>query len=240
MNADLNEMNRELETIGAERTMSLMALTVADRIRNPSAMIGGRCKRLLAKEIVSETIRESLFFIVEGAEKLEQIVKDFETMFKNRQSKFKREDINRVIESVLHVLEKEAELKGIDFLVRLSTDALIINMQRELLRVSIFHLLKNALEATSRGGTVKVETFTENGNVLFTVADTGYGIVSEDIDNVFKTFVSSKEHGFGMGLPLVKQIITEHLGKINVSSGPGTGTEFRLSFPTIWKEGSLL
>ena len=50
MNADLTELNQELETIGAERTMSLMALTVADRIRNPASMIGGRCRRILRQD----------------------------------------------------------------------------------------------------------------------------------------------------------------------------------------------
>ncbi len=117
INADLTELNQELETIGAERTMSLMALTVADRIRNPAAMIGGRCRRILVKEELSESLKAGIMNIIEGAEKLDKIVSDFEDLLKNRQSKFKYEDMNKVVESVVSISVKEAAFKGVKMIV---------------------------------------------------------------------------------------------------------------------------
>ena len=239
INSDLTELNHELETIGAERTMSLMALTVADRIRNPAAMIGGRCRRMLVKEELSESSRAGLINIIEGAEKLDQIVKDFEEFLKNRQSKFKHEDLNKVIESVVSISKKEASFKGVSMIVSITKDSLRINMQKDLLRVAIFHIMKNAVEATSKGGTVTVKTFREDDSVVFMVSDTGYDIPDEDVEYVFKPFFSTKEKGFGMGLPLVKQIVTEHLGELVVKSEPGKGSTFRLSFPVRWNEDRL-
>jgi PAS domain S-box-containing protein len=239
INADLTELNQELETIGAERTMSLMALTVADRIRNPAAMIGGRCRRILVKEELSESLKAGIMNIIEGAEKLDKIVSDFEDLLKHRQSKFKYEDMNKVVESVVSISEKEAAFKGVKMVVNISKDALRINMQKDLLRVAIFHIMKNAVEATSGGGTVTVETFREGDCVVLMVSDTGYGIPDEEVEYVFRPFFSTKEQGFGMGLPLVKQIVTEHLGELVVKSKPGKGSTFKLYFPVRWDEDNL-
>ena len=239
INADLTELNQELETIGAERTMSLMALTVADRIRNPAAMIGGRCRRLMARENVSREEREGLQYILEGANNLDKIVKDFEAFLKSRKSQFKNEDINKIIESVISVSEKEAAFKGIKMSVNISNEPLRINMQKDLLRVAVFHILKNAIEATSEGGMVSVETAKDGDSVILNVSDSGYGIPEQDVGNVFRPFFSTKERGFGMGLPLVKQIITEHLGEVNVKSKPGQGSTFNIKFPVRWKEDNL-
>jgi PAS domain S-box-containing protein len=239
INADLTELNQELETIGAERTMSLMALTVADRIRNPAAMIGGRSRRMLQKEELTESFKSGLTEIIEGAEKLDKIVKDFEAFLKHRQLKFKNEDLNKIIESVVSISEKEAAFKGVGMVVNISKDALRINMQKDLLRVAIFHIMKNAVEATSSGGTVTVKTYKEDDSVVFMVSDTGYGIPDEEVEYVFKPFFSTKEQGFGMGLPLVKQIVTEHLGELVVKSKPGKGSTFKISFPVRWDEDKL-
>ena len=239
MNADLTELNQELETIGAERTMSLMALTVADRIRNPAAMIGGRCRRILKKDNLPGDLIEGLQQIMEGAEKLDRIVSDFETLLKERQYKFKHHDLNSIVEKVVPVIEKEAALKGISIIARISRDPLRLNMQKDLLRVAIFHVLKNAVEATSKNGTIEVKTANENDRVVLTVSDTGYGIPDKEIDNVFKPFFSTKERGFGMGLPLVKQIVSEHLGDLVIETRAGQGSIFKMIFPTTWRDGRL-
>jgi len=239
INADLTELNQELETIGAERTMSLIALTVADRIRNPASMIGARCRRILSREKLSDELRKSLKYILEGADKLDKIVKDFETFLKSRQSKFVKDDFNKIVESVSLVGEKEATYKGIAMEVKISVDPLKINMQKDLLRVAIFHIVRNAIEATAEGGKVTVETGRDNDYVILNVSDTGYGIPEKEVGNVFKPFFSTKESGYGLGLPLVKQIITEHLGEVIVSSKPGQGSTFRIKFPTVWKEDNL-
>jgi PAS domain S-box-containing protein len=239
INGNLTELNQELETIGAERTMSLMALTVADRVRNPASMIGGRCRRIIEKEEVSERLRENLDYIIEGAEKLDVIVKDFESLLKNRQSKFRHEDLNRIVESVLSVIEKEADSKKIEMVVRISKESMRINMQRDLLRVAVFHIMKNAVEASAKGGRITIETLKDGENVILSVSDTGYGIPDEDIANLFKPFFSTKERGYGMGLPLVKQIISEHLGELVVKSEPGGGSTFKMMFPLRWKDERL-
>jgi signal transduction histidine kinase len=83
---------------------------------------------------------------------------------------------------------------------------------------------------------ISVSTTQESGLSELRIADTGSDIAEEILDRIFDPFFSTKLHSFGMGLLLVKQIVTEHLGKIEVESDIGKGTSFSLKFPMRWKQ----
>jgi signal transduction histidine kinase len=232
----LEELNAEVETLVTERTMSLMALAVADKVRNPATTIAWTCKRILKKEDASETLREGLNIILSEAERLESIVKDFQELFKARRTSFKHEEIKGVVLGVISVAEKEASHKGIDMTVHISEEPLRMNMASNILRMALIHLVRNAIEATPGGGRVVIETYGDDEKVTIEVTDTGPGIPREEIERIFEPFFSTKEHRFGIGLSLVKQIVSEHLGKIEVESEMGKGTTFKLLFPARWTE----
>lgn len=236
INADLLELNQELEKLVTERTMSLMALTVADKVRNPAAVIGWTCRRMLEKKDVPDKLDESLRDVIYETEKLESIVKDFETLLKSKQSIFKYDDINEIVKEAVSIVEKEASEKGVKIVVNVSQIPLKINSQRNLLRSAILHILRNSIEATSQSGSITITTSSEKNNIILSISDTGIGISDEYIDKIFDPFFSTKKYRFGMGLPLVKQIVSEHLGEINVRSELGKGTTFIMVFPTRWKE----
>lgn len=232
----LEELNAEVETLITERTMGLMALTVADRVRNPATTIAWTCKRMLEKEDAPERLKEALKIILGEAERLEVIVKDFQELFKARGSSFRYGEIKNVVEDVIPVAEKEASHKGIDLTVNISEEPLRMNMESNILRMALIHVVKNAIEATPAGGSVTIKTYGDNERVSFDVSDTGPGIPKEEIDRIFDPFFSTKQHRFGMGLSLVKQIVSEHLGEIKVESEMGKGTTFKLVFPVRWVE----
>lgn len=235
---ELGEFNQEIETLVSERTMSLMALTVADRVRNPSALISGVCARLLGKEDISDKLRESLEIITESAQRLERIVGDFQSLLKSRQSMFKYEDLNGIVQGIISIINREAESKDVEISSNLYERPLMVNTQENLLKIAAFHLIKNAIEATPKGGAVTVSTSKEDGGIMLVISDTGSGIPKEIIDKIFDPFFTTKERSFGMGLPLVKQVVSEHMGQITVNSEEGRGTTFRISFPERWKETS--
>ncbi|MBF0505764.1 MAG: response regulator [Nitrospirae bacterium] len=233
----LEDLNETLETLVAERTMGLMALTLADRVRNPATVISWTCKRLLEKEEVSGHLKQSLREIIGETEKLESIVQDFQGLLKNRQSMYCYEDINTILSTVLSVIDKETSHKGVTLEAKLAGEPLKINMHKNLVRVAIFHVMRNAVEAMPEGGKISIRTGRENDYVALTISDNGKGISPDDLEKIFDPFFSTKEHRFGMGLPLVKQIISEHAGEITVKSEEGKGTEVRMVFPSRWSEG---
>jgi len=230
----LEELNQELETLVAERSMNLMALTMADRVRNPATTIAWVCKRMIGKTDFPEKLKEGFTIILSEAERLEAIVRDFHNFLKNKESMFSYEEINEVAEGVISVIGKEAAYKGVELASNLSEESLKINMEKNLFRAALFHVLRNALEATPAGGRVTVTTSGEGDNVVLEVSDTGHGISKEEIDKIFDPFFSTKQHRFGMGLSLSKQIVSEHMGEIKVESEIGKGTTCRMIFPARW------
>ena len=101
---------------------------------------------------------------------------------------------------------------------------------------AIGNIVKNALDHTDSGGTVRIHWEHTPAMLRIFITDNGSGIAPEDIHHIFKRFYRSKRsldtQGIGLGLPLAKSIIEGQGGMIAVQSEPGTGTTFTLSFLT--------
>ncbi len=236
INAELTEMNKELETLVAERTMALMGLTVADQVRNPAAVIGCTCKRVLAKDSLSSELTTKMNSIYDECKKLEAVVENFEYLLRSRRSIFRHEDINEVIRGIIKLTEKEISLRGLRLNLCISQQPLKMNIERNLLRVALFHVIRNGIDATQPGGLITVASSGDSDRITLTISDTGPGIPSEIREKIFDPFFTTKQHKFGMGLPLVKQIVSEHLGDIMIHSEHGKGTTVTITFPVRWKE----
>ena len=236
VNLELSELSQELEDIVAERTMSLMALSIADKVRNPAAAIGIACRRVLRKKEQGEKLGEDLQAVIDECEKLHTVVGDFENLLKNKRSQFSYENLNNIVKDVTSLVSKEAADRGVLISVYPFDGPININMQKGLMRVAVFHVLRNAIDASCDGGMIQINTSLQNDNVVLAISDEGTGINAEDVDRIFDSFYSTKNKRFGMGLPLVKQIVAEHLGEIKVESGTGKGTTFKMIFPSRWKD----
>ncbi len=236
INLELSELTLELEDIVAERTMSLMALSIADRVRNPAATIGIACRRVIRKKEQGEKLDEDLQDVIFECEKLQGVVGDFENLLKTKRSQFSYGNLNDIVKDVTSLVFKEIAGRDVLISVHLFDGPLNINMQKGLMRVAVFHVLRNAIDATSNGGQIQLSTSLENDNAVLTISDEGAGIKAEDMERIFDSFYSTKSKRFGMGLPLVKQIVTEHLGEVKVESEVGKGTIFKMIFPSRWKD----
>jgi PAS domain S-box-containing protein len=230
----LEEFNQALETIVAERTMSLMAMTVADKVRNPATVIGLLSEKMMNREMPGD-LQESLLNIKTEAEKLEQIVREFQSMLRERRSVFNCGDVNENLKSIIPLIEKEADRKDIKLFAEISEKPLKINMQGDLLRVATLQVARNAIEATPSGKDIAIRTYAENDHVIISISDTGQGIPEDEIEKIFSPFITTKMRRYGMGLPLVKQIVSEHMGTIQLESKKGKGTTFRMVFPARWR-----
>lgn len=141
-----------------------------------------------------------------------------------------------LIKSYMMVM-KDAESKGIQ-LTRGDKTELSVLADSDRLQQVIMNLLKNAIKFTTPGG--KIEMFTEKGSqfVKIHVKDTGIGIPSVKISQIFQPFLQvkeegsgSNEEGFGLGLPISKKLARMMGGDLTVSSTPGEGSVFTLQVP---------
>lgn len=120
-------------------------------------------------------------------------------------------------------------------LVLSGPDEVCLLCDRSWLSEAIGNLVKNALDHTERGATIRIEWRTLPALVQIIVADNGCGIHPEDLYHIFKRFYRSRfskdTQGIGLGLPLAKAIVEAHNGSIEVDSELGSGTTFTLNFP---------
>jgi len=95
----------------------------------------------------------------------------------------------------------------------------------------MLNLFQNAIDATPPEGTVTVTTGTDGDRITVSVKDTGAGMNEDDILRVFEPFYSTKVTGVGLGLSIVKKIITDHNGEVSVTSKKDGGSVFLITLP---------
>ena len=112
--------------------------------------------------------------------------------------------------------------------------ALTLLCDREWMTEALGNIVKNALDHTSRGGTICIEQRRAASSVQVIIRDDGSGIHPEDMPHIFKRFYRSRfsqdTAGIGLGLPLAKAIVEEHGGTIEATSELGRGSVFTLTF----------
>ena len=231
-------LNREMEALVMERTMSEMALGMAHGIRNPLHVIGGFSHRLLKKTDESDPSRAWATAIAEEAKRIEHMVERFETLAQRKTSFFAQEDLNVIVQATLDLLRPELRAKNLTLVSDFSPEPLVGRLNKHLLKVALAHLLRNAVEATRPGGTIMIHTAMEKDFAVLVIQDTGRGMAPEVVDKVFVPFYTTKLGGTGLGMVFVRQIVDEHRGTITLDSKLGRGTTVTIRMPHRFTEAA--
>jgi signal transduction histidine kinase len=229
-------LNREMEALVMERTMSEMALGMAHGIRNPLHVIGGFSHRLLKKTDEADPSRAWATAIAEEAKRIEQMVERFETLALRKTSFFAQEDLNAIVQATLELLRPELRAKNLVLVNEFCPEPLMGRFNKHLLKVALAHLLRNAVEATRPGGTIMVRTLMEKNFAVLVLQDTGRGMPPEVVEKVFVPFYTTKLGGTGLGMVFVRQIVDEHRGTITLESRLGRGTTVTIRLPHRFTE----
>ncbi|ODU23988.1 MAG: hypothetical protein ABS95_02575 [Verrucomicrobia bacterium SCN 57-15] len=235
--AAFDEMLARLED--SFRRLSQFCADIAHELRTPVTNFLTESQVMLSRTRSSEEYRTVL---ESGAEEFTRLAKMIDTLLflaraENAQSRVEKValDARKEVETVLEFHRVAAEESGVTLQCEGSAAicADVVLFQR-----AISNLLTNAVRHTPCGGRVAVTlTQASDGGSQVTVSDTGQGIAAEHLPHVFDRFYRSdpsrtqKTGGFGLGLALVKSIMTLHGGKATVSSDYGKGTIVTLSFP---------
>ena len=147
--------------------------------------------------------------------------------------------VNPLIFEAAAQLATQANQKRIDYQIDLSNHLYTIRCNPGRLQQVVANLTSNAIKYTPENGNVTVRLFSKDNNLLFQVADSGYGIPQKDQARIFDKFYRVKEEymigkeGSGLGLAISKSIIEKHNGKIWVESAPNRGSTFTIMLPLI-------
>ena len=161
--------------------------------------------------------------------RLQKLVGEFATISRKQKYEFRPVNLVQLIEDIVDLQAPQVASNRIEIRTSLPRDLPVVNIDGDKIKQALLNLIKNAAEAMPQGGRITIDAHNANGTVVLEITDTGQGIPL-DID-AFEPFVTTKKEGTGIGLVIVRQILTAHEGTISYRSTPGKGTTFRVELP---------
>lgn len=216
--------------------MGAMAGGLAHEIRNPLSTISMNLQ--LLREEWSNPItereqrgRKKIDVLLREVKRLEEVLNEFLAFSAGHKLNLAPVQVNDLLGELLDFLAPQAERANIRLRRNLAAGLPRLDADVSLLRSAILNLLVNAQQAMPRGGEIEVSTERDGDRVAISVRDTGEGIAPELLEKIFHLYFSTKPGGTGLGLAMVKRIVEEHGGTIEVRSRPGEGSTFSIRLP---------
>jgi PAS domain S-box-containing protein len=228
---DIEMMRRQV--INAEKLASLGKVVegVAHEIRNSLTSLGGFSRRLSKSVDANSAEKVYVDYIIEDVKRLEAMILDIEEYVnytKIHRPNFSMTHIEDIINDALIKTFGSGKFSGVAYEVNVPSGLEEIHADHVFLVEAFWHLFMNACESMDGKGSLVVNVSLHPHYLIVDVIDSGKGIPSDEIKDIFNPFYTSKPRGAGLGLSKVYMIIEEHGGFISVNSSVNQGTRMRV------------
>jgi two-component system sensor histidine kinase HydH len=209
-----------------------VAAGVAHELRNPLTSIKGLVQVNLREANARGLPADDLAVIDHEVRRMERTLQTFLDFARPLRPDRRRLDLAAVVERVTALVGGRARKQGVDLRFQRPAGAVWVDADQDQLQQLVLNLVLNALDALPHGGAVEVDLRPpRDGYTELLVRDTGPGIAAHILPKVFETFVSSKETGIGLGLPVSRRIAEDHGGTLSAYNLPDGGACFALRLP---------
>lgn len=224
-------MDRQLRQADRLASLGLLSASVAHEIGNPLASMKTVIQVHLKNPSVPESTRKALDLVISEVNRLGEILDRIRGYARPPRGEKVMVCLRDVYERVLLLVEREAQLEGIA--LELTGDGIdeSIAAQGNQLEQVLLNLIVNAMQAMDHAGRVTVDGHLVAGELHLSVTDTGPGIPEEMRERVFDPFLTTKDGGTGLGLPIVRQSVGEMGGTVSIETAPGGGALLRVVLP---------
>ncbi len=232
----IRELDRERQEAERLALIRVISAGMAHEIRNPLVAI--RTFAELAPSRLDDPEFRSNFLTVAQAEikRIDSLVGDLLTLSKPADAVVEPIDVERICREVVRATSGMAEARGIEMLLELEEIDGCPSGDETRLHQALLNIITNAIDAEPPNGRVALTVSQESrqesrDRVMIHVRNPGSFIPEEQIEEIFRPFVSKKAHGTGLGLAICQTIIEEHNGDVRVESTPEDGTQFTVELP---------
>jgi PAS domain S-box-containing protein len=239
LEADLAHTNR-VSVLGE------MAASVAHEIKQPIAAAitsANSCIEWLAHEPPNlDRARAAAARIDKYGNRAAEIIDRIRAFYKKSPPQRELINVNGIVHEMFTLLKGEATRCSVAMRTELAAELPKIIADRVQLQQVFMNLMLNAIEAMEdSGGDLTVKSQREqDGQLLFSVSDTGPGLPTGNVDQIFSAFFTTKSKGSGMGLAISRSIVESHGGRLWATANDGRGATFHFTLPAHVTESALV
>ena len=236
---EFNDLTERLQT--SEQKRSRFVSDASHELKTPLASIKLLTDSILQNDMDMETVREFVGDIGNEADRLNRMTAKLLSLTKVDGQVVEECEIIYMaptVQRVHRMLSPMAKQAGIAIRLDLADDCPVLILEDDLYQI-VFNLMENGIKYNISGGSLTVSLHQQEDNAVLTVQDTGMGIPEDAIGHIFERFYrvdkarSRQSGGSGLGLAIVRAIVQRNKGEIQVSSVPGQGTAFTVTFPAF-------
>jgi PAS domain S-box-containing protein len=233
----LRQLEADLAHVNRVSTLGEMSASLAHEIKQPIAAAitsANICIEWLAHEPPNlDRARAAAARIDKYRNRAAEIIDRIRSLYKKSPPQRELVDMNGIIQEMLTLLKGEANRYPIAMRAERATDLPKIMVDRVQLQQVFMNLMLNAIEAMKDwGGELTVKSALQDGQLQFSVSDTGVGLPVEKMDQIFSAFFTTKPQGSGMGLSISRSIVESHGGRLWATANDGRGATFHFTLPT--------
>jgi C4-dicarboxylate-specific signal transduction histidine kinase len=239
----LRQLEADLAHVNRVSTLGELAASLAHEIKQPIAAAissANSCLEWLAHEPPNlDRARAAAARIDKYGNRAAEIIDSIRSFYKKSPPRRELVDVNGIIQEMLTLLKGEATRYSIAMRTSLSAELPKIMADRVQLQQVFMNLMLNGIESMEdSGGELTVKSELQDGQLQFSVRDTGVGLPTENMDQIFSAFFTTKPQGSGMGLAISRSIVESHGGRLWATANNGRGATFNFTLPTHMTETS--
>ena len=227
---ELTEELRQAERSAYEKLIRVMAHEVNNSVTASNSLLHSS---LTYSRELSEATRpdfeHAIGVVIERTEQLNRFMQSFAGVFRLPPPNRTPERVLGLLEGHVHLLRARPDATQVAWAWEVDDPQMTVAMDRGQMEQALLNILQNAVDATGGCGTVTLRLHARNGRRAVMIEDTGPGLTAEVQSNLFTPFFSTKPHGQGLGLTLVREILTAH-GFDYALERAGEVTRFTITF----------
>jgi PAS domain S-box-containing protein len=239
----LRQLEDDLSHINRVSMLGEMAASLAHEIKQPIAAAmtsANSCIEWLAHEPPNlDRARAAAAKIDKYGNRAAEIIDHIRSLYRKSPPQSELIDVNEIVHEIFTLLQGEAIRYSIAMRSELADELPHVEADRVQLQQVFMNLMLNAIEAMrDEGGELTVKSQRQDGQLLFSVRDTGPGLPVGNVDQIFSAFFTTKPQGSGMGLAISRTIVESHGGRLWTTANDGRGATFYFTLPTEVRESS--